>query len=137
VSPDGTITTVAGGRDLRRDGWVGFTSPTGVAVNEDGELYVADPCFYYFGDVFKVDREGNVRSISSPRLGGDRWTGPSSVGVDPMGNILVADIYNNVVEWISRDEQRLTDLPVPGLARPLGCLLIAVGPSMSPTLGII
>jgi sugar lactone lactonase YvrE len=120
VSPDGTITTVASGKDLRRDGWVGFKSPTGVAVNEDGELYVADPVFYYFGDVFKVDREGNVRSISSPRLGGDIWTGPSSVAVDPMGNILVADTYNNVVEWISRDEQRLTTFSVPTLATPRG-----------------
>jgi trimeric autotransporter adhesin len=110
VSPDGTITTVA----------KGFRSPTGVAVNEDGELYVADPGINYFGDIFKVDREGNVRSISSPRLGGDIWTGPQSVAVDPVGNILVADTYNDVVEWISRDEQRLTDLPVPGLARPLG-----------------
>ena len=120
VSPDGTITTVANGKDVRRDAWVGFQSPTGVAVNEDGELYVADPTFYYFGDVFKVDREGKVRSISSPRLGGDIWGGPQGVAVDPMGNILVADTYNNVVEWIARDEHALTDLPVPGLARPLG-----------------
>jgi len=44
-----------------------------------------------------------------------------------MGNILVADTYNNVVEWISRDEQRLTDLPLPGLARPLGVSVDSTG----------
>jgi sugar lactone lactonase YvrE len=99
ISPDGTINTAA----------KGFLSPTGVAVNENGEIYVADPSFNYFGNVFKVDRQGTVSSISS-RVGGEFWTGPRSVAVDPMGNIIATDTYNNVVVRISKDERTLTTI---------------------------
>jgi sugar lactone lactonase YvrE len=112
ISPDGTINTAA----------KGFLSPTGVAVNEDGEIYVADP--KAFGNVFKVDRQGTVSSISS-RVGGEFWTGPRSVAVDPMGNIIATDTY--VVVRISNNERTFTTIAggdgpgIPNtLAGPLG-----------------
>ena len=59
INPDGTISTAIK--------YFFFEFPAGVAVNEDGELYVADSGYNYFGDVFQVDRQGVPRPMFSGR----------------------------------------------------------------------
>jgi hypothetical protein len=82
--------------------------PTGLAVDGEGNLYIADPVNNV---VEKVNPEGELSVVAG---NGDRGTptpgpatasdldGPVSVAVDPSGNLYIADEGNNVVEKVSR-----------------------------------
>jgi len=74
-----------------------FTFPLGIAVDGSGNVYVSD----YIGcDVQKLDAYGNPisqigtfnSSFGSP---GDQFYLPAALGVDPLGNLYVADIGNH------------------------------------------
>ncbi len=116
VRIDGTITTIAG------DGTDGFAGDGGPARN--AQLYfpygiVADTA----GSVFIADSNNNrIRKISSTGLittiagngffaySGDGGAGinaalnsPSSIAVDTVGNIFIADSYNHVVRKLTPD----------------------------------
>src|SRR5262249_12482835 len=99
---DGKITTVENG----------FWWPSDVAVSASGDVYIADPYFYYDGMVFKVDTSGNVTPLmGSGYISGFRknerglwtatsttnnpWEGPSRLTLDQAGNVVVADTYND------------------------------------------
>ncbi len=102
VSPDGTITTIAGaGGEL--------TFPEGVAVDPKGNLYISD-----FGDnqVKKLSRAGKLTTIAGTiRMGfsGDggpalsaRLSHPAGIALDRKGNIFIADFGNSRVRRVGR-----------------------------------
>ncbi len=112
VTTDGIISTVAG---IGLAGFAGddgdplfarLLSPHGVAVDKDGNLYIAD-----FGNqrIRKV-AGGKITTISGAGSGfnGDglvatagRFSGPTSISIDASGNLYIADFNNHRVRKIA------------------------------------
>ena len=116
ITPDGSVTTLAGGREGSADGagaQASFHTPSGLAIDADGNLYVADT-----GNnrIRKVTPEGVVSTIAGDGTAGyadgpsaqARFNGPIGVAVDKDGNVYVADSYNDRIRKISKDGQVTT-----------------------------
>jgi sugar lactone lactonase YvrE len=112
ISMTGEVTTFAGSAEEAgsADG-IGsaarFNSPTGVAVDQAGNLYVAD---WGNNTIRKISRFGLVSTLagqarqsgSSDGIGSAaRFYGPSAVAVDSTGNIFVADTWNFTIRKIT------------------------------------
>src|SRR5262249_55832572 len=99
VTPTGTISTVAGNgtAGLGGDGGAAtsaqINSPTGVAVDAAGNLYIAD---FANNRVRQVTAGGTISAI-----GGTDWILPSSVAADAAGNAYVGDSGNNRIRLIN------------------------------------
>jgi DNA-binding beta-propeller fold protein YncE len=72
-----------------------FNSPTGVAVDESGNVYVAD----FGNDRIQIfDDDGEFAAAFNADVAGDgQLDGPADVAVDELGNIFVADFINDRV----------------------------------------
>ena len=93
ITPAGVVSLVAGGSQGTQEG-VGmtaqFNSPNGIAVADDGTIYVADT------------NNNRVRKIVSQQTslvvgngsGGQSLSAPYSVAVDRLGNLFIADTNN-------------------------------------------
>jgi sugar lactone lactonase YvrE len=109
LSPDGTVTSIAGNGSQGFSGDGGLAtdaqlSPSAVAVDASGNVFIAD-----FGNnrIRKVSSDGIIATIAgngTPGYTGDDGPAtkasismPFSVAVDDAGNIYVADAYNNSV----------------------------------------
>jgi sugar lactone lactonase YvrE len=112
VTPSGAVTTIAGqagqigNEDGKRDA-ARFEFPAGVAMDNAGNFYVADPCN---DEVRKVTTKGAVSTFAgSAGLYGladghgmeARFNFPTSIATDGKGNIYVADTLNNAVRRIT------------------------------------
>jgi uncharacterized protein (TIGR03437 family) len=112
VATNGTISTVAG------VGTFGFSgdgaaataaqmgSPTGVALDKAGNLYIAESS----GHVRKVDTNGTITTVAGNGNGfvlgdGGPATGtmfqPLAVAIDPSGNLFISDVANNKVRKVT------------------------------------
>ncbi len=107
VDPSGTIATVAGTgkRGFAGDGGAAveamLANPTDVAVDEAGNLYIADA---YNGRIRRVDISGTIATIAGTGERGFAGDGgpavdaqladPLGVAVDGAGNLYIADAYN-------------------------------------------
>ena len=113
IASDGTVTTLAGGGGPGlRDGPGGqalFNSPSDVAVDEDGSIYVADTYNHRIrriapgGDVSTVAGGGavgrEVREPSDPIDGAAteaRFRDPVRLAFDPNGDLLIAEDSGHV-----------------------------------------
>ena len=112
ISPDGTITTLAGGWQGASDGFgtnAGFNFPCGIAVDTTGTIYVADQ---YNHAVRKISPGGLVTTLAG--LAGNknkgfsdssgasaRFNHPSALALDSEGNIYVADTWNCAIRKIT------------------------------------
>ncbi|HKY28948.1 MAG TPA: hypothetical protein VJM12_13495, partial [Pyrinomonadaceae bacterium] len=116
IAPDGTITTLAGGSEGFADGagaQASFNTPSGIAIDANANLYVADT-----GNnrIRKVTPEGVVSTIAGDGTAGyvdgpvaqAQFNGPIGVAVDNVGNVYVADTYNDRIRKISLDGQVMT-----------------------------
>ncbi len=123
IAPDGTVTTLAGGGEGFADGAgaaASFHTPSGIALDKDGNLYVADT-----GNnaIRKVTPEGVVTTVAGNGSAGDadgpaaeaRFNGPMGVALDGKGNVYVADTYNDRIRRIGVDGKVVT---IAGLAAP-------------------
>jgi sugar lactone lactonase YvrE len=110
------VSTLAGGSEGFADGTgtqASFNTPSGLAIDGDGNLYVADT-----GNnrIRKVTPQGVVSTIAGDGTAGyvdgvaaqARFNGPIGVAVDKQGNVYVADTYNDRVRRISVDGQVTT-----------------------------
>ncbi len=119
VSTSGTITTVAGNGSFGYSGDGGpatnsrLSSPTGVAVDAAGNLYIADTSNHR---VRKVSASGTITTVAGSGTTGSFDNGysgdggpatdaqlayPSGVAVDAAGNLYIADSINNRVRKVS------------------------------------
>ena len=113
VDSTGTITTFAGTGERGFGGDGGPASqaqlnfPTGVAVDEAGNLYIAD---WSNARIRKVDGTGTITTIAGTGelgFGGDggpaiqaQLGDPTGVAVDGAGNLYIADQYNNRIRRV-------------------------------------
>ncbi|MEZ5354506.1 MAG: hypothetical protein R2762_17890 [Bryobacteraceae bacterium] len=115
VTPQGTVELFAG--DPGRFGFSAeggprrsavFNSPTGIAFDGAGNLYVADLDNHR---VRRIATDGSVRTVAgtgTPGFSGDggpatsaEISGPSDVAVDPAGNLYIADRNNNRIRMVT------------------------------------
>ncbi len=124
ITPTGVVTTLAGlaGKAGSADGLgsaARFNRPMGVAVDEAGNIYVADSHNYTIrkvtpaglvttmagkaGEPGKVDGIGSAARFGRPQLGtgGVDTVFPVGVAVDKAGNVYVADMGNGAVRKIT------------------------------------
>ncbi|MBW3625319.1 MAG: SMP-30/gluconolactonase/LRE family protein [Armatimonadetes bacterium] len=126
VRPDGTITTYAGGGASQEEGipatQARLSQPVGVAVDRNGNLYIADRGSHR---VRKVTPQGIITTVAGSGqegYAGDggpalqaRLNGPHDVAVDGKGNLYIAGAGNHRVRKISPQGIITT---VAGVGRP-------------------
>lgn len=113
VTPSGGVTTFAGARTIGyADGPTGvaqFNRPTGLGIDAQGNLYVADT---HNHTIRKITPAGVVSTLAgSPGEPGStdginasaRFSYPSAVAVDVSGNVFVADAFNNVIRKMTHE----------------------------------
>jgi sugar lactone lactonase YvrE len=113
ITPDGTVATLAGGSEGFADGLTtsaSFNTPSGLAIDVGGNLYVADT-----GNnrIRKITPEGHVSTVAGNGTAGyldgpasqAQFNGPIGIAADARGNIYVADAYNDRIRLIANDGQ--------------------------------
>jgi sugar lactone lactonase YvrE len=116
ISPDGNVTTLAGGREGFADGAgaaASFNTPSALALGPDGNLYVADT-----GNnrIRKITPDGTVSTVAGDGTAGyvdgpatnAQFNGPIGLAVGAGGDIYVADTYNDVIRMITTEGQVTT-----------------------------
>ncbi|MCE7996898.1 MAG: hypothetical protein HEP71_33360, partial [Roseivirga sp.] len=109
ISPSGVVTTLAGSGYRGSSDGVGtaasFNSPAGMAVDTDGNVYVADRDNHL---IRKVTPSGVVSTLAGSYRGDADGTGsqarfynPYDVTVDVLGNVFVADRNNYKIKKIT------------------------------------
>ena len=109
IGLDGVSTTLAGAVEGYAEGLgkaASFNTPSGLAVDWAGNLYVADT-----GNnaIRKITPDGKVSTLAGDGLAGDRdgrgaaarFNGPISVAVDGDGVVYVTDTYNDRIRRIA------------------------------------
>lgn len=113
ISPAGSVTTVAGERAGFADGSrtaARFRTPSGLALDLDGRIYVADTGNHA---IRRITPEGVVTTLAGNGSPGYRdgpggvaqFNGPVGVAVDEAGTVYVADTYNDRIRTIAPDGQ--------------------------------
>ncbi len=108
ITPDGRVSTFAGGTRGYVDGHgitARFSTPLGIAIDTDDNLYVADSVNQR---IRKISPEGYVITLAGQSKGNqDGWGpnakfhSPSSIAVDAQGNVYVGDGKNKHIRKIT------------------------------------
>jgi sugar lactone lactonase YvrE len=112
ISSQGYITTIAGNGESGFSGDGGpavgaqLGSPFGVAVDDAGNLYIADGS----SRIRRVSRDGIILTVAGTGVAGYSGDGgmassaqlniPKGVAVDRMGNVYIADTGNNAIRML-------------------------------------
>jgi sugar lactone lactonase YvrE len=84
-----------------------FSDPFGVAIGQDGTIYVADGAA---SSIRAIAPDGRIRTLAGGERGfadgvgaAARFDTPSALAIDAAGTLYVADTGNNAIRRISRD----------------------------------
>lgn len=113
IGTDGTVTTLAGFSEGFADGEgtaARFNTPSGLALDGAGNLYVADTGNHA---IRRITPLGAVSTLAGTGVAGFRdgpaaqaqFNGPIGVAVDAHGNVFVADTYNDRIRRIDTQGQ--------------------------------
>jgi sugar lactone lactonase YvrE len=125
VSPTGNVAVVAGGNEGFLDGYgrtARFHTPSGVALDRNGILFVADT-----GNdaIRRIGADGQVSTVATG------LNGPVGIAIDAVGRMFVADTYNDRVVAINPQSDRqgvATPIAIDvALDTPTGLALDAAG----------
>ncbi len=105
IDTNGTASTLAGSGTAGTTNALGtaarFNSPSGIALDKDGNAYVVDRASHR---IRKVTSEGQVTTFVGTTAGNvngtgtaARFNGPTAVAVDASGNVYIADTGNNLI----------------------------------------
>jgi len=123
ITAEGVVTTLAGSPGQRGDvDGIGasarFSYPADVAVNGEGDVYVAD---WGNSKIRKITKTGLVTTLAGSVAGSKDGTGtsatfnsPYGLTVDSTGIIYVADSSNSTIRRITRDGNVTTIAGIPG-----------------------
>ncbi|MEH6417091.1 hypothetical protein [Pseudomonas sp. CGJS7] len=111
IRPDGSVATVAGSAEGFRDGAgsaAAFNTPSGLALDSLGNLYVADTGNHAIRKISKLGVVSTLAGTGTPGyLDGPgaqaQFNGPIGVAVDQRGRVFVADTYNDRIRLIQPD----------------------------------
>ncbi|HVU08758.1 MAG TPA: NHL repeat-containing protein [Verrucomicrobiae bacterium] len=137
LTPVGTnwiVTTIAGsaenpGNDDGTNDTALFYNPTGIAVDNSGNLYVADLQNSTIREITPVGTNCVVTTIagiaenygSADGVGTNAsFDGPSSVALDSVGNLYVADADNNIIRKLALTGTNWTVSTIAGTAQSSG-----------------
>ncbi len=110
ISPAGVVTTLAGNGNSGNTNGVGtaasFYYPTGVTLDNNGNIYVAD---YFNNSIRKITTAGVVTTFAGSGTAGyadgtgasAKFNLPFCVTVDGSGNLIVGDQSNNYIRKIN------------------------------------
>ena len=101
ISPNDRFTTVTPIKTIN-----GLKNPCGVAVNQSGEILVAEGG----GISIFSPTEEKLRSFGSQGSGPGQFNHPHGVTVDDDGNILVADSVNHHIQKFTSDNKHITSV---------------------------
>ena len=135
ISPDGRVSTLAGSENGYADGTgdaARFSTPSGLALDASGTLYVADT-----GNnvIRRITLDGHVSTLAGDGVAGAsdgpaqvaRFNGPIGVAVEPGGRVLVADTYNDRIRTIDPDGTVSTLAPDARFHTPTGVAVDSAG----------
>ena len=111
LAVDGARHVLAGGEEGFRDGagaQAAFNTPSGIALDRHGNLYVADTGNHA---IRKITTNGTVTTLAGSGIAGSadgkgalaQFNGPVGVAVDAEGVVYVADTYNDRIRRIAPD----------------------------------
>ena len=109
IDPSGNVTTFAGTGYGYADGdrlsTAKFATPSGIAVDKTGNVYVADYGNY---KIRKIDLSGNVSTIAGSSSGfadgagsAAKFASTGALDVDETGNLFVSDFMNHKIRKIT------------------------------------
>lgn len=113
ITPAGEVVTLAGGAEGFADGAgaaASFNTPSALALDMEGNLYVADTAN---NRIRKITQEGIVTTLAGDGTAGFRdgaataaqFNAPTGLAVDARGHVYVADTYNDRIRRIKPDGQ--------------------------------
>lgn len=111
IAPDGRVTTIAGSVRGFADGAgrsAQFDTPSGVAVDASGTIYVADTAN---NAIRRISPDGYVTTLAGDGSAGyrdgrgrqARFNGPIGLAFDATGRLIVADTYNDRIRAVAPD----------------------------------
>ena len=106
---DNTVFGSNGYKDVVKGG-APFTPPAGIALNDAGEVFIADG--YANSRVHKFSPEGkHIMSWGEPGTGPGQFNLPHGVWIDRRGRVLVADRENDRVQVFTQDGEYISTWP--------------------------
>jgi len=110
IEPSGLVTTLAGSDSGIDDGpgiEAKFSSPRGVAVGPDGNIYIADTNSHR---IRMINAEGEVSTIAGSGFGytdgpaaDAKFKFPRGLVLDQAGNVFIADTDSHIIRKLSTD----------------------------------